>query len=88
MSGSNAERVEYRLVCARHGTDAVHKGHAWKVAPKNAKSDELRTAFLVTRNEDPVMRTIAYRECAPMRIEARFVSEWSDDFDYVEGLAE
>lgn len=83
---SNRESIEYRIVCSDLESDG-HRGHAWHISPKNGKTPDTRAALLADRNADPALDGLPfYRTCKPYRIECRYISDWTDDFDRVEEL--
>ena len=72
-------KVEYRLVCARHGKDSSHRTHAY-VKSSLAKAEQAKIdadhKSEMAANETPARRNFYYAGEGPWRIEMRVVSAW------------
>jgi hypothetical protein len=73
-------KFEYRLICA-DPTHKMHRYHAGVSLPKAMKKAQANNADPVC---DPATCVPMNRTCRPWRIEARFVTEWTDEIDHLE----
>jgi len=73
MKKTKVGKFEYRVRCARHGTEG-HRTHAYHI-----KKTERLVKAIAELNDG-----WSIDGCKPWQSEARFVTEWTDDIDGLE----
>lgn len=67
------EGTRWRVVCAAHGVDPLHRTHT---APCSSWEEGNRLTSVMDRAEGCL--TVAYEACVPWHVEAQVVTEWLD----------